>query len=186
MHIYLAATLPLCTLGDTPPLSLNGYYVQCSGSLNREELQELDRLLHNRFLEPRTPFGRAWSALNTQMVNEMAALRAQKWQVHPPLPRLHSGFSLEASRIVHEAFNRETPLEMEWTLDQGRWRLAEGLISPDRPLGLERILVFGVQLVLMHRWAALDADTGRERLNTLLEGMVDKILTGNESSAYTG
>jgi hypothetical protein len=38
----------------------------------------------------------------------------------------------------------------------------------------------------MHRWAALDADTGREQLNTLLEGMVDKILTGNESSAYTG
>ncbi|MFW5997549.1 MAG: hypothetical protein ACOCPP_01920, partial [Desulfovermiculus sp.] len=153
MHTYLAATLPVCTLGDTPPLSLNGYSVQCSGILNREELQELDRLLQNRFSESRTHFGQAWTALNMQMENEMAALRAQKWQVHPPPPRLHSGFSLEASHIVHEAFNRETPLEMEWRLDQGRWRLAEGLISPDHPLGLERILAFGVQLVLMHRWA---------------------------------
>jgi hypothetical protein len=186
MLIYLAASLPVCTLNDTPPLSPSEYYVQCSGILSRDGLQELDRLLHNRFSESRTHFGQAWTALNIQMENEMAALRAQKWQVHPPSPRLHSGFSLEASRLVHEAFNRETPLEMEWTLDQGRWRLAEGLISPDRPLGLERILAFGVQLVLMHRWAALDADTGREQLNTLLEGMVDKILTGNESSAYTG
>lgn len=183
MHTYLAATLPVCTLGETPPLSLNGFYVQCSGILKREELQELNLLLHNRFSESRTHFGQAWTALNTQMENEMAALRAQKWQVHPPLPRLHSGFSLEASRLVHEAFNRETPLQMEWTLDQGRWSLAEGLISPDRPLGLERILAFGIQLQLMHRWAALDADTGGERLESLLEGLVNKILTGEESSA---
>ncbi|MFP4049037.1 MAG: hypothetical protein ACLFT8_03735, partial [Desulfovermiculus sp.] len=84
MHTYLAATLPVCTLGDTPPLSLNGYYVQCSGILNRVELQELDRLLQNRFSESRTHFGQAWTALNMQMENEMAALRAQKWQVHPP------------------------------------------------------------------------------------------------------
>lgn len=176
MHIYLAATLPVCTLGETPPLSLNEFYVQCSGILNREALQELDLLLHNRFSEGRTHFGQAWTALNTQMENEMAALRAQKWQAQPPLPRLHSGFSLEASRLVHEAFNRDTPLQMEWTLDQGRWSLAEGLISPDRPLGLERILAFGIQLQLMHRWAALDADTGRERLNTLLEGLTNRIL----------
>jgi len=176
MHTYLAAALPVCTLGEAPPLSLHELYVQCSGILSREELHELDLFLQNRFFEGSTHFGQAWTALNTQMENEMAALRAQKWQVHPPLPRLHSGFSLEASRLVHDAFNRETPLQMEWTLDQGRWSLAEGLISPDHPLGLERILAFGIQLQLMHRWAAMDADTGGERLESLLEGLVNRIL----------
>jgi hypothetical protein len=176
MHIYLAAALPVCTLGDTPPLSLHVFSVQCSGILSREELHELDLILHNRFSKGHTHFGQAWTALNTQMENEMAALRAQRWQAHPPLPRLHSGFSLEASRLVHEAFNRDTPLQMEWTLDQGRWKLAQGLIPADRPLGLERILAFGIQLQLMHRWAGMDVDSGRKRLNDLIETIVSENL----------
>ncbi|MDZ7759425.1 MAG: DUF2764 family protein [Desulfovermiculus sp.] len=183
MRTYLAASLPMCTLGQTPPMSLEELSFQCTGVLSADELQDLELLLHNRFSEGRTAFGRAWSALATQMDNEMAALRAQRWQIHPPSPSLHQGFSLEVSRVVHEAFSRETPLEMEWTLDQGRWKMAGELISPERPLGLERILAFGIQLQLMHRWAALDADTGREQLNTLLEGLINNILTEGESSA---
>jgi len=183
MHSYLAASLPLCTLGQTPPMSLDAFYLQCSGILTADELQDLENMVYNRLSEGRTAFGRTWSALTIQMDNEMAALRAQRWQIQPPWPHLHPGFSLEVSRFVHEAFSRETPLETEWTLDQGRWKLAEGLIRPERPLGLERILAFGIQLQLMHRWAALDADTGREQLNTLLESLINNMLPGGQSSA---
>ena len=177
MHTYLAATLPVCTLGQTPPLTLDQLYTQCAGILKADALQDLKLLLSGRLIEGRTAFGRAWSALSRQMDNEMAALRAQRWQIQPPPPKLHSGFSLEASRLVHEAFSRETPLEMEWALDQGRWKLAQGLISPDRPLGVERILAFGLQLGLMHRWADMDADVGRKQLSDLIEATVQNHLS---------
>jgi hypothetical protein len=163
-------------------MSLDAFYLQCSGILAADELQDLENMVHHHLSECRTAFGRTWSAINTQMDNEMAALRAQKWQIQTPWTHLHPGFSLEVSRFVHEAFSRETPLETEWTLDQGRWKLSEGLISPERPLGLERILAFGIQLKLMHRWAALDADTGREQMNKLLERLIKNIMPGGQSS----
>jgi hypothetical protein len=89
---------------------------------------------------------------------------------------MYSGYSKEVAHLVHEAFNRENPRELEWRLDQGRWNLAQDLIPPERPLGFERILAFAVQLRLMHRWTAMDADTGQERLESLLQGLVSNML----------
>jgi ElaB/YqjD/DUF883 family membrane-anchored ribosome-binding protein len=94
MHSYLAASLPLCTLGQTPPMSLDAFYLQCSGILAADELQDLENMVHHHLSECRTAFGRTWSAINTQMDNEMAALRAQKWQIQTPWTHLHPGFSL--------------------------------------------------------------------------------------------
>jgi hypothetical protein len=141
------------------------------------DLQEGEHLVHNRLSECRTPFGRAWAGLNIQMDNEISALRAPGWEVHPPSPGMHSGYSLEVSRLVREAFSKETPLQTEWALDRGRWDLVQSLIKVDNPLGLERILAFGVQLRLMHRWAAMDAQAGKDRMKALLEPFVDQALT---------
>jgi hypothetical protein len=176
MRTYLAATLPVCALGQTPPFSLEGFLAQCAEVLTINDRQEVESIVLNRLSECRTAFGRAWSSLKMQMDEEITILRAQKWQIPAPPSKMYSGYSLEVRRLVHEAFDRETPLQVEWTLDQGRWSLGQGLIPPDRPLGLERILSFALQLQIMHRWAAMDADTGDKRLTSLLEDSVSKAL----------
>lgn len=177
MHTYLAASLPLCLLGQTPPMSAEQYRFQCSGVLSSEDLHELDLLIKDPLPECRTLFGQTWSALMRQMRFELAALRAKQWATKPPVPERSFGFSQEVQRLVQEATSRESPLDMEWTLDQGRWALLQSLIPPANPLGLERILAFGVQLTLMQRWMTIAENKGQEGLTAVIQSNISKAFT---------
>ncbi len=164
-YISLAASLPWLELGQKPPLSLKDFRFSCSGILQPSELQDLDSLLADRLGQFSTSFGRSWSALAVQIMNECARKR------NPSLKsgfRMHSGYSVQAARFVMEAFHQENPLEREWLLDRGRFALLEELIGLDQ-LGLESILAFAGRLRLVHRWAAFDEQRGRERFQTLME-----------------
>ena len=165
---YLAATLPSLTLGRPAPVSVAGFRFSCSGLLDEPELRDLDRMLDMSPGFCETPFGQAWSDLEIQISNECA--RKRRPGLEKKL-RMHGGYSVQVREMVRDAFQRETPLDREWVLDNGRFSLLENLAAPGS-LGLERILAFAGQLRLVHRWAQFDEEQGRKRFQELVEETV--------------
>ena len=169
-HISLAASLPWLELGRKPPLTVEDFRFSCSGTLSPVEFQELEMLLKAELGPYATSFGRSWAELEIQIRNECARKRV------PGLKegfRMHRGYSVQAARVVMDAFHQETPLKREWLLDKGRFALLDELIGLDH-LGLERILAFAGQLRLVHRWEVFDEQRGRERFRNLVERTVEQ------------
>ncbi len=167
---YLVASLPPLVLGETPPISPDQFLAQCEGILSVGELEDVGNLLRGEIcVNMHSPAARAWCAKEIQLRNAVARIRATRRHTDPrSLMRDHAGFDATIEKMVTDAFARSNPLDVELALDHGRWRLAEDFSLGDQ-FGIERVMAYAVQLRLAQRWADLDPDRGRERLETTVE-----------------
>jgi hypothetical protein len=70
--------------------------------------------------------------------------------------------------MIHHAMEQTNPRETELALDRLRWRTIEELAGADR-FSLDAVLAYGLQLRIAWRWASLDAEAGRARLEHEIE-----------------
>ena len=74
-----------------------------------------------------------------------------------------------------DAYAKRDPLRRERALDRCRWRLLEDIAFED-PYGLSGVLSFAVKLHIAARWAALEDEEGRKRVQGLIEeSLKDKV-----------
>lgn len=165
-HWYLAASLPMLRLGEKPPMDAAGFRAACAGHLSAEELLAVEALLENR--EP--PAGEASNLWNgeIQLRDAVVRIRAKHRGVDGTrFLRPHDGFSVSIEKLAADAFTRPNPLEQEMELDRARWAQADELALSD-PFGFPGILAFAVKVRLAGRWAKLDDETGKTRVEELI------------------
>ena len=169
-HYYLVASLPPLVLGEAPPITPEQFLAQCEGPLSEGEWMDVRAQLRGELCEhARSEGARAWYRKEVQLRNAVARIRATRQHVDPrSFLREHEGFDTGIEKMATDAFARSNPLEVEWALDHGRWRLAEELSLID-PFGVARVMAYAVQLRLAQRWADLDAARGRERMEKGIE-----------------
>lgn len=176
---YLVASLPTLVLGEPPPLDAAGLLSRCEHLLGADDRAELALALEGRWAESSAEFLRRWRNADTQLRNAVARIRAARRaaDLHGAL-REHEGFDVCIEKAATDAYTRPNPLERELFLDRYRWQILDDL-SRATPFGVEALLAYAVKLRLALRWAAIQDEAGRARLNELIEGMEEKAKTEN-------
>jgi hypothetical protein len=155
-------------------MSLESFQSRCA-LLSAEEQREAGLIIQGRYSDAESDFGRAWRDLDLQIRQQIALLRSRTWNVSPaPAGSMSSFYSVRARNVVNDAFELDSPLEREWALDKGRWALIQDLTRPEDPFGLDRVLSYGLRLRLVHRWAVIDRDRGREEFDSLVRACMDE------------
>ncbi len=163
---FLIASLPLLQLGVKPPIRMAAFLSACEASLPEEDLAVMRELLAADGRGSPHPFAREWLDRETELRNAAARLRAQKKGLNPE-PWLHpqQGARVFIQTGVADAFLESTPLERERALDLLRWTILDDLAGLD-PFGLPAVFAYGLRLRLAERWAAFDATSGAQLLET--------------------
>jgi hypothetical protein len=164
---YLVASLPMLRLGEKPPMNAAGLRAACAGHLSDDETVAVKAVLENR--EP--PAGVASSLWNgeVQLRDAIIRVRAKNRGTDPSrFIRPHDGFSISIEKAVTDAFTRPNPLEQQMELDRARWMLADELALTD-PFGFPGVLAFAAKVRLAERWAGLDEEVGKEKVEEFIE-----------------
>ena len=175
MYYYFLASLPYLQFGQQAPLGLDKFMHMSANLLKASDFQELEALLENNQHKCSSAFAQKWFALDTQIRNNLVKARANKLQVEASdYLYIHSGYSIFVDKMVKEALEQDNPLKMERELDRGRWQLISELSLNDH-FGLDSVLCFGLQLKILHRWTALEAEQGRKRLENIIRSNTAEI-----------
>jgi hypothetical protein len=167
-YYFLAASLPMLALDEPPPLSPEAFREQCAAHLSRRDLEGLDALLSGDGTACRHPFVRDWRNADTQIRNTLVSQRAARRQEEAaPWLREHRGYDVSLAAGAAEAYGRKTPLQRERALDTLRWRVAEDLAGFD-PFTGRAMLAYGVKLLILRRWEAIDREKGEAAAGNLI------------------
>ncbi|MCK4563291.1 MAG: DUF2764 family protein [Verrucomicrobia bacterium] len=173
-YYSLVASLPTLQIGDEPPFSTKEYIGTCAQWVTEHEVKVLRNILLNEGDSRSCPHCQAWNNVETQLRNAVVRNRAQKLGVDArEYLRPHDGFSGTIEALVTDAFTRNDPVELEEELDRARWQLAEELVGLD-PFSFEKVLAYGIQLMIVERWHRMDVHTGKEKLEAVITSNTEK------------
>ena len=179
-YYSLVASLPNLEIGDEPPFSTEEYVDNCAQWVSERETNILRKVLLQAPDIAPCPLCKAWNGIETQLRNAATRHRGQKLGVDfKEYLQPHEGFNGIIETIVNEAFAHNDPVELEQTLDRGRWQLAEQIIGQD-PFGFEKVLAYGIQLKIVDRWNRMDVHIGKEKLEAVITANTEKEETTEE------
>jgi hypothetical protein len=96
----------------------------------------------------------------------------------PDLPVENSGAdTVECEAIARAALSAATPLAGQEILDRARWSLLDSL-ELAHPFALDVVIAYSLKLQLLERRALAAADRGRDVLERIRGGAVEKIRAG--------
>lgn len=167
---YFAASLPMLTLEQPPPLSVEAFRAQCASHLSSRDLTAMNQLLdRTRDESAAHPFVTRWRRADGHLRNALARTRAEHLRKDFKLHmREVEGVDTAVDREVADAYSRPTPLEREKALDRIRWRRLEEIGGLD-PFAPSAVLAYGVQLTILERWTRMDKETGADTVATLVQ-----------------
>jgi len=176
-HWYLVASLPTLRLGGKPPMGAEAFRAACTGHLSNDEILAIEAALENR--EPPVGVASGWWNNEVQLRDAVVRVRAKNRGTDAaPFLKPYEGFSVAIEKRVTDAFARPNPLEQELALDRTRWVLADELTLAD-PFGFPGVLAFAIKVRIAERWAGLDEETGKEKVEELiLSATAEKVETG--------
>lgn len=181
MSYYLAASLPTLDLEGAAPWTPEEFGFHCQGALTPEEWQEVMCFVEGRPGQGTSEFAHWWSALDTQIRNTQARLRAAHLNVEArSWQRMHSGFDVAVEEGVVDAMQHTNPRERELALDRCRWDALTERTATD-PFGLETVCAYALRLQMVERWNALDAERGLERIEMFITENAEKALEPERS-----
>ena len=167
-YYFLAASLPMLSIGSDPGITLDDFTALCKEHLSPDDQALLTDALsteeRNTTRSSGTPFTRALRDRQTEIADVIAVERAAKpGSDAGPYLREYAGCSCYIRTAVSEAMSRTNPLDIELALDRLRWTVIEELQGYDS-FSTEAIIAYALKLRIACRWAALNADKGRETL----------------------
>jgi hypothetical protein len=176
MCTYLTASLPAVALGDPAPWTPDEFLFHCQGALTVDQLRELSLVIEERSEEGTSDFAAWWAALDTQIRNQLARMRAGRLGLDArSFVRMHSGFDVSVEQCVADAMDQPDPLARETALDRCRWKALDEYIKADR-FGLSAVLAYGVRMLMLDRWQGLTDEAGSERVEAFLAQNADQSL----------
>jgi hypothetical protein len=168
-YYYFAASLPMLTLDQPPPLSVEEFRHQCASHLSAHDLSAMETLLGGAPTGTTHPFTRRWQTADSHLRNALVRTRAERMRKDAGVyTREAEGIDTAIDREVADAYSRPTPLEREKALDQIRWSRLEAIGGLD-PFTAEAVLAYGIQLTILERWARMDKESGAATVESLVE-----------------
>lgn len=164
---YVVASLPHLAFGERPPFSSERFRFLLRGLLTPRQEADIDLALA-ALPGGEDPFVDEWAAAEAVIGQAKTSARMARAcrrgaDCGPAQPPAHA-----AARRVLAAFELATPLETELAVDRVRWTLLDDL-TLNRHFEFRLVLAYAVRLAILERWAALDEDTGRARVETLVD-----------------
>ena len=176
MCTYLAASLPPVALGEPAFWTPAEFLFHCQGALSADDWCELSLVVEGRFQEGTSDFAVWWHALDTQIRNQLARIRAAHRGIDARAAiRTHKGHDVAVELCVADAMAQGDPLARARALDRCRWKALDEFIKADR-FGLGAVLAYAVRLLLLERWRGLTDEAGLERVESFLAENADKSL----------
>jgi len=166
-YYYFMASLPPVSLTGVPPVGLEVFLADARRLLDAKLVATLEAALERGFEGVRGAAGEPLRAAEVLLRNAIARTRAARRDedATPFLKPVCGGwFSVEVESVVAEAFGKPNPLERELVFERYRWELLEEW-SRTTPFGERAVLAYAMKLKMAHRWAQLNDEAGRARLN---------------------
>jgi hypothetical protein len=171
-HWYLVSSLPYLRFGDKPPMSAEEFRAACDGWLTDGELVQVDAALENR-APVMTGHAADWWSGEVQLRDAVVRVRAKNRGTDASaFIKPYDGFSATIEKMVTDAFTRPDPLEQEMDLDRIRWSLMDEL-TVNEPFGFPAVLAFAVKVRIAERWANMDEEAGKEKVEQLIEAALE-------------
>jgi len=169
-YYYFIASLPHLKWGEAPAIGTDGFAAACDDHLSPALAPVARALAAGALPTGDAPaFLPAWRNADHQFRNAIARQRAARRHTDVTRDQRPVGhFDVAIETGVKESFARRDPLEREQALDRIRWDKAGELAGFDA-FSLSALLAYAVRLHIAQRWAALDADSGREAAHQLIE-----------------
>ncbi len=168
-HWYLVASLPYLRFGEKPLMNRIAFLTACADWLSAAQVAVLQAVLENRDPADGGVVARLWWNGEIQLRDAVVRVRAKNRGTDASrFIQQHDGFSGSIEKMVTDAFTRANPLEQESELDRTRWALADELALNDS-FGFAGILAFAVKLRIAERWAGMDDEAGKEKVEELIE-----------------
>jgi hypothetical protein len=166
-YYYFAASLPMLTLEQPPPFSVEEFRHQCASHLAAHDLAAMEALLEGSATAH--PFSRRWRAADGHLRNAIARTRAERMRKDAgSYTHDIEGIDTAIDREVADAYSRPTPLEREKAIDRIRWSRLEEIGGLD-PFTADAVLAYGVQLTILERWSRMDNESGASTVTELVE-----------------
>lgn len=167
-YYYLAASLPMLSLEEPPPMSLSQFRDLCRQNLIPADRDALDALLDRDGAGSDNPFVVAWRNREIQIRNAAARLRASRAGKDPsPYLREQQSFDASTELTVTSAFSRASPLEREMEIDRARWKMIDD-VAGFIPFTASTILAYALKLRLAERWASMEPAKGRQVVDEIV------------------
>jgi hypothetical protein len=167
-HWYLVASLPCVHIGEKPAMDTVAFRAACAGQLSDAEAADVEAVLENREPQAGGPPAVQWWNSEVQLRDAVVRVRAKNRGADSGhFLCAHDGFSVSIEKAVTDAYTRANPLEREMELDRARWVLADELALTD-PFGFPGILAFAVKVRIAERWAQMDEEAGKEKVEELI------------------
>jgi len=179
-HWYLVSSLPVLRLGGKPPMNVDAFRAACVGHLSDDGISAVEAILGNS--EPPVGEASGWWNSEVQLRDAVVRVRAKKRGADASsFLKPYEGFSVTLEKKVTDAFARPNPLEQELALDEARWVLADE-IALTAPFGFLGVLAFAIKVRIAERWAGLDEETGKAKVEELiLSATAEDIEIGTKS-----
>lgn len=167
---YLVSSLPELELGAKPPMTPEEFLFRLHGVLTEEELASVQAVLEGNSDGVPAGFAKEWSSFEAQLRNACVRYRAQKAGGMDAANYLHEfeGYRVSLEKSASDALSASDPLEREKRLDQTRFDKLNEMASADA-FGFTAVLAFASKLKLVMRWAGMEAEVGREKVETFID-----------------
>ncbi len=170
---YLSASLPTLRMGDSPAISSDDFLGAMGVMVDIEQLGVLNETTLVPVPDPQDPVAREWNDFETDLRNHLVRARGARRKTNADnWLRPEGALSSDTERQVAEALELPTPEDTERRLDEIRWRFLENM-TVGRELDFPRLLAYRIQLLIVEKWAALDAEKGLARLKEQGKALVD-------------
>jgi len=176
-YYFFAATLPVLSLDNPPPLSSERFRKLCAEHLSTNDLRALDEILTPTFGDSKHSFVRAWRHREIQLRNALARTRAARLSTNAAsYLKDHEGYDTYIEKTASDAFSKTNPLDRELALDKFRWSQIEDLAGYDC-FSTRPILAYALKLRLAERWAAMTEEKGGSVVDEMVNRQPGKMET---------
>lgn len=193
-YYYFAATLPSLQFGAPPPMSSGEYLARAKAQLSEADYAALEAAVLASGPEGAPPEATGRDVLLAEYYawersarNELARLRAKRLgrqaeaYLRPARPGAEAGARDESAfRAAQAAFQAETPLEGELSLERARWARLEELASL-KTFDLARLAAYRLELEVLERLALLKAERGEAGYRDTYAAVLGQAQTSEET-----
>lgn len=173
-YYYTVASLPMLSLGQEPPISIDYFLENCSYTMGEEDYQVLLSAVIVPVQKSAHPAIAMWQNWERTLRNELAVLRSQKTGIDYEIYLREGETTTGVSDAVREAGNAANPQIAEDILDSARWRFLDE-IEGAHNFDLTKLIVYYLKLQIAERKMMMNQQNGENKYQEIYQGITDKI-----------
>ena len=173
-YYYTVASLPMLTLNQEPPITVEYFLDTCSYTMNEGDYDTLTKAVSTPIGEAVHPTVEAWYSWERSLRNELVKMRAQKTEMDSEKYLREGNTSTGVFDAAREALAAANPKIAEEILDGARWRYLDEL-EVSHNFDLTKLIVYYLKLQIKERKRVMTDVNGEEKYTEIYNGITDKI-----------